>query len=470
LAKLISKLEAHPDYVPPTPTSGEPEQTQATKVLSPESTPLPSSEAPTITDAPKLAQTASAPLPAAKDTKRFGGEPVNIPIPADAVAAIESSAEAPNSDASLLAPIPSVAVPAGNGTKPASGEPQMMPMSKNAAVPAAKDTKQSGGEAVKIPNPTNANFELSTVVKAPQRLPPISAQPQVSVSHAHSSATGCTDLVSTSLNTDSENSKIVQASPAAVPQAADTTEPEESSQPPPSISNVEQAVGVKSEAIQAHLNLSLHTVSVPAVSASDPLLVGTEVSQLTSHDKSAVSPSPSQVESLVSADQFKEADEPSSVDGHHAVANISSSFETSQTSTSEPQPSKPLFSSVGLERRSPAPCLESISSQSPPTIALAPVAEQRSVSLAIADPAVATVDDSKLSLQELQRQICDQEQLISSINTQRLRLKKEIKQWMDKFVADHGVEPTTEQKEPARGMYENYAQVLTRELSCTLLP
>jgi hypothetical protein len=470
LAKLISKLEAHPDYVPPTPTSGEPEQTQATKVLSPESTPLPSSEAPTITDAPKLAQTASAPLPAAKDTKRFGGEPVNIPIPADAVAAIESSAEAPNSDASLLAPIPSVAVPAGNGTKPASGEPQMMPMSKNAAVPAAKDTKQSGGEAVKIPNPTNANFELSTVVKAPQRLPPISAQPQVSVSHAHSSATGCTDLVSTSLNTDSENSKIVQASPAAVPQAADTTEPEESSQPPPSISNVEQAVGVKSEAIQAHLNLSLHTVSVPAVSASDPLLVGTEVSQLTSHDKSAVSPSPSQVESLVSADQFKEADEPSSVDGHHAVANISSSFETSQTSTSEPQPSKPLFSSVGLERRSPAPCLESISSQSPPTIALAPVAEQRSVSLAIANPAVATVDDSKLSLQELQRQICDQEQLISSINTQRLRLKKEIKQWMDKFVADHGVEPTTEQKEPARGMYENYAQVLTRELSCTLLP
>jgi hypothetical protein len=443
-------------------------------VLSPESTPLPAvirpgSEAPTITDAPKLTQTASAPLPAAKDTKRFGDEPVNIPIPTDAVTAIESSADAPK-DASLLVPVPSVAVPAGNGTKQASGEPLMMPMSKNAAVPAAKDTKQSGGGAVKIPNPTNANVEVSTVVKAPQRLAPISAQPQVSVSHAHSSATGCTDLVSSSLNADSENSKLVKASPAAVPQAAHTREPEESSQPPPSISNVEQAVSVKSEAIQVHLNLSLHTVSVPAVSASDPLLVGTEVSQLTSHDKSAVSPSPSQVESLVSADQFKEAYEPSSADGHNAGANTSSSFETSQNSTSEPQPSKPLSSSVGLERRSPAPCLESVSSQSPPTIALAPVAEQRSVSLAIADPAVATVDDSKLSLQELQRQICDQEQLISSINTQRLRLKKEIKQWMDKFVADHGVEPTTEQKEPARGMYENYAQVLTCELSCPLWP
>jgi hypothetical protein len=443
-------------------------------VLSPESTPLPAvirpgSEAPTITDAPKLTQTASAPLPAAKDTKRFGDEPVNIPIPTDAVTAIESSADAPK-DASLLVPVPSVAVPAGNGTKQASGEPLMMPMSKNAAVPAAKDTKQSGGGAVKIPNPTNANVEVSTVVKAPQRLAPISAQPQVSVSHAHSSATGCTDLVSSSLNADSENSKLVKASPAAVPQAAHTREPEESSQPPPSISNVEQAVSVKSEAIQVHLNLSLHTVSVPAVSASDPLLVGTEVSQRTSRDKSAVSPSPSQVESLVSTDQFKEAYEPSSADGHNAGANTSSSFETSQNSTSEPQPSKPLSSSVGLERRSPAPCLESVSSQSPPTIALAPVAEQRSVSLAIADPAVATVDDSKLSLQELQRQICDQEQLISSINTQRLRLKKEIKQWMDKFVADHGVEPTTEQKEPARGMYENYAQVLTCELSCPLWP
>jgi hypothetical protein len=62
-----------------------------------------------------------------------------------------------------------------------------------------------------------------------------------------------------------------------------------------------------------------------------------------------------------------------------------------------------------------------------------------------------------LNAEEMQQRHADQVAYIASVNAQRLKLKREIKHWVDVFISQHGAEPTSEQKEPIRHMYEAYS-------------
>lgn len=79
------------------------------------------------------------------------------------------------------------------------------------------------------------------------------------------------------------------------------------------------------------------------------------------------------------------------------------------------------------------------------------------------EPAATTEVDSLTEISDLQQRYDAQRSLVTSLNAKRAKLKKDIKQWVDAFVSEHGVQPGTEQKESIRHMYEAYAQQLTEK-------
>jgi uncharacterized protein YoxC len=72
-------------------------------------------------------------------------------------------------------------------------------------------------------------------------------------------------------------------------------------------------------------------------------------------------------------------------------------------------------------------------------------------------------------LEELQRQLQDQQTHAATVNSDRVKTKKEIKSWIEAFIKTHGAEPTVVQKEPIRGLYELYATVRARRSPVSLL-
>jgi uncharacterized small protein (DUF1192 family) len=77
----------------------------------------------------------------------------------------------------------------------------------------------------------------------------------------------------------------------------------------------------------------------------------------------------------------------------------------------------------------------------------------------VAEVPVQPLASPQVSFEELQRQVQELQERVAVVNAERNKTKKDIKHWIDSFVKEHGAEPTIQQKEPIRELYEDYAKV-----------